>query len=168
MKKNQWAAIIIGAVLITGSTVSISAASMSKNHHKSHAIKAKAASGFLRGVVQGNSWAALHAVLNAHANVETPVVPIVAPPGLLPSDTTTAGVEADEDGIVQEDATENEDLAGVNDDDASPIIGVTAPTLDPNAPTGIANPMTKSHDGANEHSDQSEGDSNQSQGDSND
>ena len=156
MKKIQWAAIIVGAVLITGSTVSISAASMSKSHHKSHTTAASQKSSFLRGVIPSNSWAALHSVLNAHGKKESPVAPITAPPGLLPSDTSTVTMSSDEDGIDEEDGTNNE-VGEANDDDTPGII--SAPSIP--APTaGIDNSMKKSHGDSGEHSDQSEGDSN--------
>ena len=170
MKKNQLAAIIVGAVLITGSTLSISAASMSKFHHKSHSTTASQKSSFLRGVTPNNSWAALHAVLNDQGKKDSPIAPITAPPGLLPSDTSTVTMSSDEDGINEEDGTNNEDasennqgnsgnneVGEVNDDDAPGIIG--APSI-PVPTTGIDNPMTKSHGDSGEQSDQSQGDSN--------
>jgi hypothetical protein len=181
MKKNQLAAIIVGAVLITGSTVSISAASMGKSHHKSHSISASQKSGFLRGVVAGNSWAALHSVLNSEAKKDTPVAPIVAPPGILLSDTSTVTMPADDDGINEDSATNNEESATGDDqensgdnqvaviDDDTATIGVALPL--PTPTTGITNPMTNNHGDSNGHSDHSQGDSNghtdHSQGDSN-
>ena len=84
------------------------------------------------------------------------MAPIKAPPGLLPSDTSTATMSSDEDGINDEDGTNNE-IGEVNDDDSPGIIGalsIPVPT------TGIDNSMKKSHGDSGEHSDHSEGDSN--------
>ncbi|HEX7404950.1 MAG TPA: hypothetical protein VF307_03395 [Candidatus Nanopelagicaceae bacterium] len=167
MKKHQLAAIIVGAVLITGSTVSISAASMSKGHHKSHSAKSSASASYLKGVKEANSWAALHSVLNRSGKVEASLPPILPPSGILPSDTSTATMALGDDG--------NNEVGDSNDDDAPGVVAapvVPAPTPTPNSPTGIVNPMTKHHGDSNEQSGQSqegsnEG-SNQSQGDSND
>jgi len=167
MKKHQLAAIIVGAVLITGSTVSISAASMSRGHHKSHSAKSSASASYLKGVKEANSWAALHSVLNGSGKVEASLPPILPPAGILPLDTSTATMELGDDGI--------NEVGDANDDDAPGVIAtpvVPAPTATPNSPTGIVNPMTKQHGDSSEHSDHSQGDSNegsnQSQGDSND
>jgi hypothetical protein len=157
MKKNQLAAIIIGAVLITGSTVSISAASMSRSHHKSHSTAASHDSSFLRGVMPNNSWAALHSVLNAHEKKDSPVAPITAPTGLLASDTSTVTMPSDDDGINEENGTNNEVGDLTDDDDAPGIIGALST---PAPTTGIAHPMMESHGDSGEHSDQSQGDSN--------
>ena len=171
MKKNKLAAIIVGAVLITGSTVSISAASIGKAHHKSHSSKGSQNSAFLRGVASGDSWAALHSVLNPNEKKDSPVAPILAPSGILPSDTSTVTISSDENGINEEHGTNHENASGnneaaeLNDDDAVigiPVVSSPTPTpsATPNIPAAIANPMTNSRGDSHENSDHSQSDSN--------
>jgi hypothetical protein len=171
MKKNQLAAIVVGAVLITGSTVSISAASISKGHHKSNSSKEVRNPGYLQGVAHSESWAALHSILSPKSKSEGAVPAILPPMGLVPSDSSTVTMPSDDQEINQTDTStvsvKSEDdaimEAELSDDAAPGVMGSLAlptPTSAPTNPAGIPNPMTKSHEGSDGHSDQSQGDSN--------
>jgi hypothetical protein len=158
MKKMKLAAVIVGAALITGSTISISAASIARDHHKSNSGKGNHGSGYLQGVSHGDRWAALHSILNPQGKDAAPVAPILAPSALLPFDTSTATtLPKGDDGISEDDAAINEDDAGVNDDDASPLIvtpSIPTPLTTPTPSAGIPNPMTAPNGGSHEHADQ--------------
>lgn len=165
MKKIQLAAVIVGAVLITGSTVSISAASFARDW-RSDFSAGDQGSGYLQGVLQGDTWAALHLALHPQGTNAAPVAPILAPSGLLPFDTSTATtLPKGDDGISEDDAVINEDDAAVNEDDegisgdASLAISIPSvipsPTASPTTPSRIPNPMTAPNSGSHEHADQS-------------
>lgn len=165
MKKIKVAAVIIGAVLITGSTVSISAASFARDWRSDFSARDQG-SGYLQGVSHGDAWVALHSVLHPQTADAAPIAPILAPSGLLSFDTSTATtLPKGDEGISEDDAVVNEDDAVVNEDDegisddASLAISISSvtpsPTASPTTPSGIPNPMTAPNSGSHEHADQS-------------
>ena len=105
MKKNHVVAGLIGAVLLAGSTLSIAAASTSKDWNSSKSGSEEVSSDYLYSLSQGDIWAEFQSL---------PVVLDTASTIILPFDTATATIQHDDDAAVFDDDSDND--AAFDDD----------------------------------------------------
>ena len=172
MKKNRMVAVIIAAALVTGSTVSIAAASLARDRHESNSGNG-VNSDYLVGVSNGHSWGALQSILNPQALETSPIAPIVAPWTIFDTstatmeqdDTSTATMEQDDSATAimeQDDSAIDAEDSAINADDSSLGLGIpslslptTTPTTPSSSPSTIVNPMSTLHGDSQDQTDQS-------------